>query len=332
MVRGRTLFRPAQRPKCCGAMSVSQNVPAGSPAGIWERTEFDIVRSMNIERDPVDSAVDVLVCAGAADVHRLMPFSLKSCIRNFELLKNIVIVTSTKSDVLAEVDRHGLFSGGVQIAVLEDREVLPEAMADWPGWYRQQVIRLHADQICGTPIVACLSADTVLLQPITKENLFSDGTPILYYNRYPHTSKHLAYERRRVENIARILQVEPRRSMPLGDFIMDFKLLESARLRELRAYLAILYGEEPFSQIMPRRCETLEQKAGFGEWTLYSVFLLDVLDATVPIQNSWNRFVAQIHSAREFADFHFDAQIVHFVDKSLDFSRIQFVLARYGLT
>jgi hypothetical protein len=278
-----------------------------------------------------ERAVDVLVCAGAADVHRLMPFALRSCIRHFALLNNLVVVTNAPADVRAEIDRHGLRVDGVPITVLADQQVLPNKMVDWPGWCRQQVIRLHADQICGTPLVACLSADTVLFRSISRNELFIDDTPILYFNRYPKGRHHLAYERRRVRNIARILKVEPRRSLSLGDFVMDFKLLEAERLRDLREYLASLYGTEPFGVVVPRRCDTLKDKEAFGEWTLYSVFLLDVLQLMVPIRNSRNRFVAQVHSAREFAQFHFDAHAVHFVDKSLPLSLIEPLLSEHGL-
>jgi len=59
---------------------------------------------------------------------------------------------------------------------------------------------------------------------------------------------------------------------------------------------------------------------------LYAVFLLDVLKIKMPVKNSRNRFIAQVHSAKEFAAFHFDAHVVHFVDKSFDVPQI---LARY---
>jgi hypothetical protein len=206
--------------------------------------------------------------------------------------------------------------------VLDDEEVLPATLLGLPGWCKQQVIRLHADLICGTPLVACLSADTIIFKPLTSKHLFSESVPILFYNRYLHTARHLIYERQRVENVARILKVRPLRSWPLGDFIMDFMLFDSMRLRELREYLTALYGDEAFLRILPKKCDTIEQKAAFGEWTLYAVFLLDVLKAKIPVRNSMNRFIAQVHSAKEFAAFHFDAHVVHFVDKSFELSRI----------
>lgn len=274
--------------------------------------------------------IDVMICVGPGDVHRLMPYCVKSCLRYFEPLHRVFIVTSVPADVRDEVDRHDLLASGVPITVLSDGDVVPAA-TDLPAWSRQQVLKLHADRVCATEIVACLSADCIICRRITCHDLIEDGSPILYYNRYDHTSTHLDYERRRVRHVAGLLGVEPRRSLPLGDFIMDLKLFEAARLRDLRAHLDARHGRDALLGIVPTRCETLDEKVVFGEWTLYAVFLLDVLSAAVPVRNSANRFIGQIHSAREFDRFHFDAHAVHFVDKSLDMSRIEPWLSRWGL-
>jgi hypothetical protein len=251
-----------------------------------------------------------------------MSCSLVSCINNFKLLGNIVIVTCAKDEVLYILKKQKLLSGEHRITVFDDCEVLPQKLIDLPGWSKQQYFRLHADKLCSTPIVACLSADTVFFKPVTGELLLHNNAPIIFYNRYEHTSKHLEYERQRVENVARLLKIHPTKSMEFGDFIMDFMLFEAGRLKELRNYLISIYGEDAFLQILPKQSHTLEQKVSFGEWTLYAVFLLDVVKSDVTVRNSGNCFIAQVHSARELENFHFDAHIVHFVDKSLDLSKL----------
>ena len=276
----------------------------------------------------VEPLIDLVMCVGPRDVNYLMPYSLQSCLTNFELLKNVTIVTSAKAEVQSILKQHQIRSSNVKINILEDQEVLPPALRDWPGWCKQQFIRLHADKICETPIVACLSADTLIFKPLTKRNLFFGPTPILFYNRYPSTLNHLFYERKRVENVASILRVRPTKSWLLGDFIMDFMLFESSHLYKLRRYLEAIYGKEPFLQILPKQCDTEEQRVTFGEWTLYAVFLLDVLNIKVPVQNSMNRFIAQVHSSKDFAGFHFDAHVVHFVAKTFDIDRILTELKR----
>lgn len=270
--------------------------------------------------------IDVLMCVGARDVNYLMPYSLQSCLNNFELLNNIYIVTNAKQEVLSALEEHQIRMTTGTITVLDDEEVIPEALHDWPGWCKQQFIRLHADQICKTPIVACLSADTIIFKSIAQNDLFAGTTPLLFYNRGENSDKHYIYECERVRNIASLLRVEPTRSLPLGDFIMDLMLFESAHLKELRGYLESIYGVEPFLKILPREAETFEQKNTFGEWTLYAVFLLDVLKLDMTTRNSMNKFIAQVHSARQFAEFEFDAHVVHFVAKTFDVSRIRAVL------
>lgn len=268
-------------------------------------------------------SIDVLMCVGARDVNYLMPYSLQSCLNNFKLLNNVVIVTNAKEDVLAALEEHQIRMTTGKITVLEDEEVIPEGLSDWPGWCKQQFIRLHADKICQTPIVACLSSDTIIFKPVRQNDLFSGKAPILFYNRYKDSDKQLLYERERVTNIAALLRVEPARSFPLGDFIMDLMLFESVHLKELRAYLESIYGPDPFLKILPKKAETYEQKNTFGEWTLYAVFLLDVLKLEMTTRNSMNKFIAQVHSPRQFAAFQFDAHVVHFVDKTFDVDRIR---------
>ena len=275
--------------------------------------------------------LDVLICVGPRDVHQLMPYSVRSCIRYFEPLRRIVVVTSVVEDVRAVLKQFGLLSLEVPLLVLDDREVLPSSLYELPGWCRQQMIRLHVDQICAGPAIVSLSADTIICRPVTRAHLFRDEVPILYFNRYSHISSHLNYERQRVRNVARLLDVSPTRSLPLGDFIMDLKVLESHYLQELRRYLAHLHGANPFATIVPRQCDSLAERASFGEWTLYAVFLLDVLGVNVPVRNSRNRFVAQVHSRREFDAFPFDARVVHFVDKSFTVPTLYPWLLEWGL-
>lgn len=272
------------------------------------------------------------MCVGARDVSRLMGFSLRSCVRYFSLLRQIRIVTNDVPGVRREIRSHGIHESGVPIEVYNDLDVGPWVSPDWPGWYRQQVIRLHADQICDTSLVACLSADAVLLREFGPAELLVGETPILYFNRYQWKAEHLKYERERVRHVGRLLRITPRVALPLGDFIMDFMLLEARVLRSLRDYLEDLHGPAPFADLVTGKCETAEERLRFGEWTLYAVYLLDVLKESPPIRNSQNRIIAQVHSSRELELFDFNAGIVHFVDKGLDIARILPALSDAGLT
>jgi len=273
--------------------------------------------------------IDVLMCCGPVDVDYLFPFSLRCCLKQFAPLDRLTIVTPDKERVIDVVSSLGL-SADSRIRILHDDDVLPAPLREWPGWYRQQFIKLMADEICGTPFVACIGSDTVMLAPVTNHDLFDGEEPYLFFNRYPTPSPHLAYERRRVENVARLLRVEPRRSLPLGDFVMDFAIFPAERLAGLRRYVEAIYGERGIAAVVPRECDTLEQKAAFGEWSLHAVYVLDVLNMPVPLRNSCNQFVTQIHSRSDYASYRFDSRVVHFVSKSFDIGDIRAKLAQLG--
>jgi hypothetical protein len=273
--------------------------------------------------------IDVLICCGQADVGYLFPLSLQCCLKNFRLLGKVTIVTPAKLEVIEIVN--GLSSSlRRRVQVFHDNEVLPPHLWDLPGWFKQQILKLNADLICESPFVACLGADTLMLSPVDRDALFDGELPFLFYNRYPYRSNHLIYERQRVENVARLLRVEPRRSLPLGDFVMDFTIFAANTLRGLRRYIEELYGPGGIAAVLPRSCDTLEQKVIFGEWALHAVYLLDVLNEYVPLRNSQNQFVAQVHSTRDYSNYQYDSRIVHFVSKSFDVKDIRYHINRIG--
>lgn len=274
--------------------------------------------------------MDVLMCVGRRDVSRLFCASLISCLRNFEPLRRIVIVTDARPAVLEALRAAAISDEDRErISVLSDDAVLPAELNALPGWYRQQLIKLHADCICATSFVACLGADTIVCRKVAADKLMSSAAPILYYNRYPDAdSPHLDYERRRVAHVAEMLAVEPRRSLPLSDFIMDLMVFDGLRLTALRERLVALHGQNCFERLVPGKCRTYDERVRFGEWTLYAVFILDVLGLEPEIRNSKNRFVAQVHCQSELDSFAFDADVVHFVDKGFDVSHILGRVAR----
>lgn len=260
--------------------------------------------------------VDVLICANERDIDYLLEQCLRACIIKFELLKHIYIVTNAEEKLKNKLNIWQLNQN--KISIFTDEEVLGVEYAKLDGWYRQQLIKLSSDKVCKTDYICCLGADTVILRNITEEDLFSDDLPILYYNRYKTTCIHLEYERRRVENVSDILAVIPQKSYLFGDFIMDLMIFDRKILQELRTYLEVIFGSYPFLKIITNSARNLYEKTRFGEWTLYAIFILDVLKIKVRIRNSRNEFVAQLHSQKDLDLFQFNSSVVHFVNKSLD--------------
>lgn len=266
------------------------------------------------------------MCVGSNDVDRLFIHSLRSCLDRFDALGQIYLVADAPGVVRRILADHRLDSQ--RLTILADQDVLPAEFHSLPGWCRQQAIKLLADTITESEFIACTGADTIILQTLHWADLISGDLPILYFNSYPHTECHLAYERRRVENIAHLLRVKPTRALPLGDFILDFNVFERRRLAGLRSHLSELYGNAGLRTIIPSRCDTLEDRVLFGEWSLYAVYLLDVLQAHNEIRNSASTHLAQVHNQSDLQKFTFDAKIVHFVSKTFDVNAIVSSLQR----
>lgn len=260
--------------------------------------------------------IDVLICAAKSDINYLLEYTLKSCIKNFEPLNKIFIVTPTSTDLEQHLVEWNLCTD--RIIIINDSDALPNEMMDLTGWLKQQVIKLKSDLICTTRFICLLGADTIILKRVIYQDLIKNGQAILYFNRYSLPSIHLHSERKRVENIAKLLNTQPKRSFILGDFIMELMIFDSVYLQSLRNHLNHMYGSNPYDYILPSKCETYAEKTAFGEWTLYCVYILDVLKKQVPLKNSNSKFVIHLHSDNDLNRFDLDSQVVHFVSKSFN--------------
>ncbi len=253
---------------------------------------------------------DVLVCASTADIGGLLRVCLGLILRNFEPLGRIHIVTPRPEAVRRLLDACPDLGAG-RIAVRSDGEVCPEAL-DLHPWFRQQCIKLHADRLAQTSAIVCVGADTLILDPITVNDLVDrDGRHLLRYFRYGRPNPHLYFERQRVLNVAHLLRVEPRRSFMPGDFICDLFLFDADVLRALRTRLA---ERRALGQVLHGFGPRQGPDNRFGEWTAYAVFCLDVIDADVRLAPSTPDFFGQIHSRWDLMrGDRFSSRVVHFV-------------------
>jgi len=112
---------------------------------------------------------------------------------------------------------------------------------------------------------------------------------------------------------------------------MDLMVFEAKLLCCLRRDLRLRYGTRGLAAVLPKTCTTLEDKVRFGEYTLYAVYLLDVLRMPVPSRNSNSHFLAQVHSQTDLANFEFDSKVVHFVDKRFSMEYLKERLSVFGL-
>lgn len=257
--------------------------------------------------------IDVLYCVSQEDLNFKFTKSVLSCVKYFTLLRDIYFVTNNKNKLEDFIDKN-LKELECDFTVMDDNEIISELKI--PGWYKQQIIKLRSYQFIRSKYICCLGADAILRDYITYEDLFYNNQPIIYFNRYLHTEKHLMYERERVKNVSQLLDVEPKKSLILGDFIMELFLFDSNVLELLEEIIAYKY--DSYETLLKNvSCSKLSERNKFGEWTLYSVFLLEVLKVRFKVKNSRNVFVEQIHSKNDLIHHNCQAKIVHVVDKNI---------------
>lgn len=257
--------------------------------------------------------MDVLMCAGPTDVHGLFPVALRLVDQHCPWLRRVHVVTPAP-----ELARSALSTTQAalhkRVMIHADHDVAGTRAMSLPGWFRQQYIKLHADMVCDTEKFVCVGADTLVLDPVVEDDLIRDELPLLRYFRYEQSTPHLNFERTRVRNVARQLAVEPSRALPPGDFICDVFPMAATHLRCLRTRLDALYGPGGLTELLERFGQRRGPDNRTGEWTMYAVFILDVLAARPQLRLAGRDWAVQIHTPADMArpGWH-AARIIHFV-------------------
>jgi hypothetical protein len=271
-----------------------------------------------------DQVLDTFVCVHQRDVGYLLELVLRAYEVNFRPKNRLILITNDLPYLRAFCERTGVARGAV---LTSDSDWLSSKEQQLSGWYRQQIIKLRAYEFCETPNFCNLGADTVLLQPIEASDLIDNGFPILYYTSHPLPDLHARFERERIAQIGRILSVEPTNAEPYVDFINDLFTFNGEALRSLNGYLEQLYGEEPYYTLLSG-LDGSTVRNQFGEWTLYSVYLLDVLKRQVTLRNTKTGFLHQVHSKLMLRTYRFNTKVAHFVGKDFDIGYIKQQIAR----
>ncbi len=268
---------------------------------------------------------DVFVCVHSRDVGYLLELVLRSYEVNFIPKGRLVLITNDVPHLQAFIDQTGVAR---QASVTADQDWLSARELELPGWYRQQLIKLRAYRFCETENFCNLGADTILLKPIHSSDLISGNFPILYYTRHRFPNAHVRFERERIRHIARILRVAPINALRYVDFINDLFPFNRSALMQLNAYMEDLYGNEPYAALLAGLDERTTPRNQFGEWTLYSVFLLDYLHHPVTLRNTRPNFLHQVHSRLGLRLYPFNTKVAHFVGKdfSVDYIKRQIFL------
>jgi hypothetical protein len=264
--------------------------------------------------------LDAFVCVHRRDVGYLLETVLRSFFVNFKPRRNLMLVTNDLPHLQAFIDRMGW---GSRVYLSSDNDWLSKDELELPGWYRQQVIKLRAHEFCETANFCNLGADTLMLQPVTMNDMTQDGLPVTYYTRHMPPDNHWLYEWMRVSYVARILHTKPTVSRRYVDFINDLFCFNRQEQIDLNRYLQKLYGQNTYYNLLRDMGTDPRNMKKFGEWTLYTMYALDVVKRPATVRNTRAGFLSQVHSLRSLGRYNFDTKVVHFVGKNFDVDYIK---------
>jgi hypothetical protein len=271
--------------------------------------------------DKEPQIVDVLMCVGPQDIDSIFTYSVRSCFKNFKNMGKLYIVSPKKELLKKKLENFDFF---IRCEFLHDSEVLHGSLANEDGWYRQQIIKLSAHNICQTKFIGSLCSDTIILGQLSLSDCVdNNGLPIIFYRVHKNDNPHSIYEQNRIKHICHTLGINGKKALQYYDFIIDFKICEARILRDLNLYLDTKYGAEYFKAISPGKCPTLKEKVVMAEWSLYGAYVSDIYNEKRTFKGYDDSFITQIHSENDYHRFEYKSKIVHFVHKSLDFDDIK---------
>jgi len=274
-----------------------------------------------------DPKLDTFVCVHSRDVGYLLELVLRSYEVNFLPKGRLTLITNDAPHLQAFIDRTGIVPNAI---VTADNDWLSVRELALPGWYKQQIIKLRAYKFCETENFCNLGADTILLKPIAASDLIRGDFPILYYTRHRFPDAHVRFERERIGYVASILRVEPTNALRYVDFINDLFTFNREVVTFLYEYLESMYGSDPYATLLAGMDDKNTPRNRFGEWTLYSVFLLDYLRKDITLLNTRPTFLHQVHSKLGLRLYPFNTKVAHFVGKDFDVDYIKQQISRHA--
>jgi len=265
---------------------------------------------------PIFHTFDTFICVHSSEVDYLLEFAVQSWRQNFRPKAKLHLITNDRTPVEEFVDRVGLREVA---SVSTDGDWLSTQEMELPGWYKQQLVKLRAYKICQTENFCNLGADTVLLQPIGADDLLSDGYPITYYTGRPKKvlDRHYRYEMFRCLSVARVLRTVPFRTLRYVDFITDLFTFNRDDLIALDERMHRIHGPDCYYKLLKDYGKVVQNQKKFGEWTLYTTFVLDVLVRQPVVRDMSQGFLRQIYSQAALDNYDFDSTVVHLVSKNL---------------
>jgi len=258
-----------------------------------------------------------VICCSESDLQYLFDLSLLSCIKNIEFLNELFVVTPNP-ELAKKVISKTFSACKIPIHVVRDNEFLSEAENKMCGWSKQQILKLRSFEICKVENILCVGSDTVALEKITLNEFYSAENMIVNYRNHKTENKYLQFELDRVKNIYDLLGISPtKESETFRDFIFDIFLFNRSLLLELKKYLTKKFGADYFLKILPHHVNDYNDMGKIGEWSLYTIFAIEVLKYPFIFQDG-TELLHQIHTETELRNYDYKNKAVHFVRKDFD--------------
>jgi hypothetical protein len=221
----------------------------------WMRLLKEKKLNNNLPHNSKKTSIDILICCTEKDVD-ILPFTIEGAKANIQhKIENIFLVAPVNSDQLKIIcaDKGVVFITEDELEIVNKRDIQYTVNGkDRSGWFYQQLIKLHADQISKNENILVLDADTVYVNPVS---FFYRGKTFFDISDEYHKPYFSA-----IDNLM------PMRVKPIS-FVSHFMMLNRTSLQELRKRISQKHGK-PFIEATLSIVDE-KQMSCFSEYELY---------------------------------------------------------------
>ncbi len=275
--------------------------------------------------------IPCLICVSKTDLNYLFEYSLKTCLKNIDFLSEIFIVTPNP-ELAKVVISNNSSSCQIPIHLLNDSLFLSKKENEMCGWSKQQLLKLRCNEITKSENILSVGADTVIIKNLLLQSFYNTKNIIVNFRMHDSEKKHFYFEINRVKNIYALLGIKPSSAFDenFKDYIFDVFLFNNHLLLELKKYLLKKFGADYFFKLFPRQINGYEDMNQIGEWSLYTIFAIEVLKYPFVFQDG-TKFLHQVHTQKELSNYDFKNDAVHFVRKDFDKNYIFTQLKKHNI-
>ena len=267
--------------------------------------------------------IPCIICVSENDLQYLFEFSLKSCLKNLDFLTELFVITPN-TELATKLISEKILPLNIAIHLIKDDEFLSKNEIQMCGWSKQQILKLRSNEISNADNFLSVGSDTIILNKLLLNKFYSPANIISHYRIHEKGSKHLDFEVNRVKCIYDLLEINSSKLPEIArDFIFDIFLFNSKILVELKNYLTKKFGVNYTLRIFPFRVGGYFDTGRIGEWTMYTIFAIEMLKFPIVFQDG-SLFLHQIHTQRELKEYNYVNEAVHFERK--DFNK-EFIIS-----